>query len=59
MEFVSFSLDKNISHAMSSVPTIMVAWGTVMTLMSLGEYLRGSPHVRLDFYPLLLAYFSE
>ena len=35
MEFVSFSLDKIISHVMSSVPTIMVAWGTVMTLMSL------------------------
>ena len=41
MEFVSFSLDNNISHATSSVPTIMLAWGTVMTLMSLVDTYEG------------------
>jgi len=41
MEFVFFSPDKNVSHAMSSVPTIMVAWGTVMTLMSLVDTYEG------------------
>ena len=35
MEFVFLSPDKDVSHALSLVPTIMVAWGTVMTLMSL------------------------
>ena len=41
MEFVSCFLDENISHAISLVPTIMVAWGTVMTLMSLVDTYEG------------------
>jgi len=41
MEFVSFSPDEDISHAMSSVPAIMIAWGTVMTLMSLVDTYEG------------------
>jgi hypothetical protein len=35
MDTVSSSLDKDISHAMSSALAIMVAWGTAMTLVSL------------------------